>query len=566
MADDDKKLENGEADENKDWQWDASAPTVSDDFEILLRDSEDETDDDADDETEIAADEAVKNIGETDEDVKPAVRKDSKKDAEDSDDEDSDVPPGHCLICGQKIRNSQSEFYCNECRTKYMKVDYGATHIILSIIMVLVAIIGIVTFVSTSKITAAVRKGDELVKKGNYSAAYDAYYAVDEETGKLNEGFRAFLGGISNSLNDTDFELFSSGSNTGKKKAVVIAKSFSVSKDNPDDFFAIVDSSFTKKELDKPEYAQVKGCYDYLKHLIDANTFLNNKIIKEFQDLYLSVSSGEAANEEIAEKRDKIITGIDNAAKERKDITKADAAFVKYALLDYIGQSFGVPVEEDVLYKYISEAYDNAGDYSYIFFNDIASCSVYNENYEKVISAADKMLKSDPSCFDAYYYKAFAYNNLGKFDEALETCDKLGEYSEDVYAVSDIKAAALRRKGSFAAAIDVCENVPKNQKYAEILRQEAIAYYLSNDEDNALKYAREAFDSAIAESYSSSNLDLRIANTCALIYKLCKADEDYDAIVESLGQQGGQLEDSVMSVINGETTFEDMFMKGKGDI
>lgn len=565
MADDEKKLENGEAEEtveSKDWQWDASAPMAKDDFlNIELPEKEDE-------ETEVEENDADEADSSEDEAVEEAVEIPENEITETGKEEkisdNSDVPPGCCIICGEKIRNSRSECYCNECRSKYMKVDYGATHIILSIIMVFLAVIGIVMFASTSKIAKSVSDADKLAKDGKFSAASDAYYEVDNTVYSLNERFNAFLKGISSNLEDITF--YNSGSKISKKQAVIIAKTFSLSYDDAEEFFSLVESSFTDKELNSEKYSQVKSCYDYLKKFFNDYTKINTDLQGAYTPFFEAASSGSADKKDIEAQKQNVIKAIDKYAEENKNIDAGTIDYFKYTLLYYSQQYYGVSVENEEIYSFIKSAYDNAGEYSYLFYQDYASHSLNNLKYDETLAACDDLLKTNPSSADAYYYKALTYLRLEKYDDALTACDKVAQLSPGEYDYCGIKANVLRRRGDFLAAVDVCESVPAANKSAEISRQEAIAYYLSGDEDNALKYAKEAYDSAYAASYNGGAFSLEVVNTSALIYKLCGDEEDYDTIIETIKQSGAELEKSVVSVINGDTTFEDLFMSGKGDI
>lgn len=562
MADDENKLTNNEPEEtadSKDWQWDASAPLAGEDFLDISIPEE------AEEEIEEAAEAVEKIEDEADEAVE--IIEEEAEDAEKEDEEiktGDDIPEGCCIICGEKIKNSPSDCYCNKCRSKYMKVDYGATHIILSLVMIILAVVGIVAFAATSKITGSVKEADKLLKDGKISAASDAYGDVSDTVDSLNERFNAFLQGISQNFEEVTF--FDSGKNVGKKQAELLSKIFSISQNDSEEFFSLVEYYFTEKELNSKKYADVSEFYDYLKKFFDDYTKINQDMQNVYTPFFEAAYSGETDAVEIEKQKNEAVKAIDKYAEENPSILSEAVEYFKYTLLYYSQQYYGVDVEHDELYTYISKAYEEAGKYDYIYFQDIASFAISVEKYDELLKASDKMLKNNPSSADAYYYKAFAYLRLEKFDEALEACDKVAEFSTDVSDNCALKANILRRRGDFRAAVDVCEEVPAPNKSSEILRQEAIAYYLAGDEENALKYAKESYDAAYAASYNGGSFSLEVVNTSALIYKLCGDDEDYEAILETLEQSQQKLEDSVMAVIKGDSTFEDLFMTGKGDI
>ncbi|MCQ2480031.1 MAG: hypothetical protein MJ120_05260 [Clostridia bacterium] len=567
MADDEKKLTNGEAEESaeaKDWQWDASAPMAGEDFLTLSALADEDEEEDA----EETADEATEEIAEEAEISEEATEEKAENEeetAEEAADENGETPPGYCIICGEKIRNSKSEYYCNECRSKYMKVDYGATHIILSVLMVFIAVFGIVMFTATSKISGSISEADKLLKDGKISAASDAYSDVDITVETLNERFNAFLHGISENIESVTF--FNGGKKSDQKRAEILAKTFSLSYDDADTYYSLVESSFTEKQLNSPKYAQVKGCYDYLKKFLADYTTMNEDLQNAYKPLFDAAYTGDADADELSKMAKDVVNAIDKYAAEHTEIGSDVVSYFKYSMLYFAEQNYGIKIDSKDLYSYVLKAYEGAGKFDYLYYQDVASLAFTVDEYNVVLDASNKALEQNPSNSDAYYFKAAAYLRLEKFDEALEACDKLAEYSTDPYDNVSLKANVLRRQGQFLAAADICDSVPAANKSSEISRQEAIAYYLAGDEDNALKYAKESYDIAYSASYNGGGaFSLETVNTSALIYKLCGDDEDYDAVLEALKQSDEELEDSVMAVIKGDATFEDLFMTGKGDI
>ena len=129
--------------EEKSWDWDASAPQAPTDSFDIGEFSAEATSDEAPAEPLT---EAELNPAEKAEKVTQETHEEHK--------------PGTCLICGKDLKKSPSELYCNNCREKYLKVSFGASHIILSIVIVFAAVFGIVLFSSTGKIVSCVRKAD----------------------------------------------------------------------------------------------------------------------------------------------------------------------------------------------------------------------------------------------------------------------------------------------------------------------------------------------------------------------------------------------------------------------
>ena len=85
-----------------------------------------------------------------------------------------------------------------------------------------------------------------------------------------------------------------------------------------------------------------------------------------------------------------------------------------------------------------------------------------------------------------------------------------------------------------------------------------------SDKENALEAIKQSYE--LAMQNTSNGVALEEVNTVALICFICGDTETYDEIVSMFEQQKMELDDSVKKCIKGDITFEDIFMKGSGEV
>ena len=539
-----KKGENGESEEpeNKDWDWEAAtpdAPTDTLDFAELSHDAVHE-----------------QTAEEAEESDEPEIN--------DSEEENDEHKPGFCVICGEPIRRSPSSVYCNVCREKYLCVGYGARHIILSIVMIIVAVVGIVAFMTSAKIVKNVFEGDKALKQSQYANALDSYNSVDSTVTELNSGFNKFLQGISENFGEVD--LFKSGKAVDKKLVKVKLKTLTWQPDDLSAFVSLVDSAYSEKELKNAENKDIKDCYDYCKSAYATYGELQQEwssLIQEYMGSY--DEDGNQSGESTVTEAD-IITYLKNFEEENPDADKSTIEYFRF-ITYYYGYIYFNKTETDNVLSQLQKAYEAAGDFGYLYASDYISIAYSFDKYDVALETAQKQLKVNPSDETAYQYSAKIHAINGNFDDALKDCESLKEYNPDSLQYYALQAEVLRRKGDFTAAVDICEKGKKaGSDSGEFARQEAIAYMLSGEKDKALEQANESYETAYSSSYNGGSVSLEVVNTSALICYLCGDEETYDEIKTQLSNQSYELEDSVKSVISGDKTFEDLFMSGKGDI
>lgn len=535
MAEDtNKKLGSQESEEpQKDWEWDAQTPDAPvDTVEIESFD-----------------------IPAKAEAIEEAPEKEEKEPAH---------QPGCCEICGEKLKNSPSEYYCNVCREKFLKVNYGASHIILSIVMMFVAVIGIVSFASTSKIVSNITDARAHLENGHIARAVDSYNYVESTAVSLNEGFNAFLQGISQNFKEV--KIFDAGTVADKELAQIMVKTITSEYASREAFMGIVESSFTEKELNSKKYADVKACYDFCKSMDDTANSTYDAWYALLEERMSAFDENGKLTKEDVPTVEEIFAVLDDYAKKHPDAEPSTLDFYKMWTVYYEASAFGSLKDSDVM-TYLHSAYEKAGKYGYFYSDYYLSFAWESEDYDNLIKVANETLKVNPANESAYFFLAKTYGQQEKWDDASAICEEILKANPDSLDYYTLKAEVLRRTGDYSASTDICKKGLKAGEDSELYRQASISYMLNEETEKALEAAKSAYEATYAASYSGGTISLEVLNTSALISYLCDEEKAmYNEIVDMLESQDYELEDSVKSVIKGDTTFEDLFTTGKGDI
>lgn len=550
MAEDTNKKTNGEsADrEEKSWDWDAAAPQApTDSFDIGEFSAEAKTD-------EAPAEpltETEPNPAEKAEKVTQETHEEHK--------------PGTCLICGKDLKKSPSELYCNNCREKYLKVSFGASHIILSIVIVFAAVFGIVLFSSTGKIVSCVRKADSEAEQNLISNATDSYNSVADRVSSLNDGLNAFIQGISTNFKTVSF--FDGGTQVKKDLARLSIKTVTSSYTDRKAFINLVNEAFSEKELSKKENADIKACYDFCKAMDDTA----NEMYQDWYDMLESLMNaydddGKLVDKDAPTAKD-ILAHLDKYQKANPDAEKSTVDYYRFMTLYYQYVYFDNADKGEML-GYLQSAYKEAGKYGYFYADNYMGFAWECEKYDELLKIAKETYELNPSNQNAFYFAAKVNVINGNYDEAVNVCNTLLKYNPDSLEYYTIQAEVLRRKGDYTAALDVCAQGKDKGTDPELIRQESIIHMLNGEKEKALASAQDAYEATVTASYNTDDgsVSIEILNTTALICKLCGDDATYDEIKSMMESDDYSLEDSVQKVISGDSTFEDLFMSGKGDI
>ena len=161
------------------WDWDAAVPQT-DTTNITFDDLQ---------ETELKIE------------TEPAEKEDEEKTEEEAQNPDDD---GLCIVCGKRRGNSPSDLYCNECRSKFLRTNYGIGHIILAFVMVIVAALGYFVCTSTVTVSGKLFKAEQCISEKRYNDALNLCSDVLEATDKLNSGVNSVIKGINENIRSLD--------------------------------------------------------------------------------------------------------------------------------------------------------------------------------------------------------------------------------------------------------------------------------------------------------------------------------------------------------------------------
>lgn len=481
-----------------------------------------------------------------------------------ADEEKTPVASDCCEICGEKLKNSPSEYYCEVCREKFLKVNYGASHIILSVVMMFVAVIGIVAFMTTSKIVTNVVEARNHIENQHLARAVDSYTQVDSTVKNLNDGFNAFLKGIS--ANFSDVTVFDAGTVANKEIAEIMVVAMSSSYQDREAFLSLVESSFSEKELNSEKYAHVKECYDFCKAMNDtANDMYEGWYTLLDERMSAFDENGNLTKDDVPT-NEEIIAYLDDYAKKHPEAEASTIEYYKVMTLYYEFASSD-SIENTEIMSYLDSAYKKAGKFGYFYGDYYLSFAWECEDYDKLIRVAEECLKVNPANESAYFFLTKAYTQKNDLNKASGVCEEILKYNPDSLDYYALKAEVLRRTGDYSASADICRKGLKAGEDAELYRQAAIAYMLNEEKEKALEAAKTSYELAYAASYSGDTISLEALNTSALISYLCDEEKViYEEVIKMFESEGYELHESIQKVIKGDITFEDLFTTGKGDL
>lgn len=247
------------------WQWDAAVPETSTDnisFDDLVDIKE-------------AAEEKTEEVAEKIEKAEDGTAEESAEDESETEENQSD-DDGFCIVCGNKRGDSPSDLYCNECREKFLRTDYGVGHIILAFVMVIAAAIGYFVCASTVSVAAKLKEAESYVSEKRYDDAVNTCTEITSDISKINSGVNAVLASANPNFSAVDWF------NEGKKSTILILNSYAdivtTNGNEHENFVYSVESSFTDKDgkfdysaLDGKDCEKIKKVYDFSKAISDAS-------------------------------------------------------------------------------------------------------------------------------------------------------------------------------------------------------------------------------------------------------------------------------------------------------
>ncbi len=526
MSDDNKEksFPEGTADENTDgeWQWDAAVPETETSSITVdeLKTAE----------TEASSEEETEKTEETEE---PEANEDD----------------GLCIVCGKPRGNSPSDLYCEACRKKFLRTNFGVGHIILAFVMVFVTAIGYFVCASTTQLSTHLLAAQACLLEKRYDDAVNECSAISEEVTTLNNGVNAILTAFNK--NHTAEGIFADGNRSQRIVLKAYSETLSIDQSQIQTYVQYVDNIIGAKELNKPENVGIKKVYDYCKELMEYASTAS----QEWQEFIVT----DEETTEVSIKFDEAMAYID---------TLENDTIVKKSWNEYLRFMSAYYAKKDTatILSYFEKAYSESGEFAYMYDPSFMMLLWEEKNYDRLIEVADSAIDRNVNNTNAYYYVIKSNIILGDFDEADARCEAMKNASAESLDYYGMKAEVLRRQGKFDEVIELCKAGIAEGNDAEIYRQQAIAYMLLDDKASALEAAKQSYDISLQNAYSGSNVSLEVFNTSALIACICEDNELYEEIVAIFEQQSLTLEETVQNCIKGEITFEELFMEGVGDI
>ena len=545
--------DDGKENVDGDWEWDAAVPeTATDDITLddlapVEEDSDTKEEAPAEkEESPAPAEEEKTEKEENKTEKKSQKKKENKTEKKEDESEKKDTP---CVICGKSTKNSSSDLYCADCARKYLRTHFGIPQIILAFVMVFFAAFGYFICVSSVDISAQLVKIESHVEQKRHIDAIEGIQALSEDVAALDDGINAVMATFNKNHKTTDFFVDGDRSMRIMLNAYVDSLPFNESQMNT--FIGIVRTEFGEDKIQSHKYKKIKDMYDYCLEVMDYS-----KDIAE--DWYTFMYTDEKTSEQKI-KYEEALAYLDTCPNE----TPAQKSINGW--YRYIAASFAEQ-DESVIFEIFENLIKDLGDYGYLFDFTYLQLAWSYEDYDRVEVIADRLYERNINSTDAYYYAIRANIIQGDFNKANERCERLFADNPESLDYYSAKAEVLRRQGKFQESIDVCKDGIAKGMDAQIYNQQAISYMLLENKEAALEAANSAFE--IITMSTESAAPYEVLNTIALIAHLCDNTDLYDTISQSFVNDAGEVEfdEKVTQCIEGDITFEEIFMEGYGDI
>ncbi|MCI6929014.1 MAG: tetratricopeptide repeat protein [Oscillospiraceae bacterium] len=505
------------------WDWDAAVPQT-DTSNITLDDLQ-ETEEKV---VEQPAEEPEENETEKEEEA-PASNPDDD---------------GLCIVCGKERGNSPSDLYCNACRAKFLRTNYGVGHIILAFFMVIVAALGYFVATSTVTVSSKLYKAEQCISEKRYNDALNLCSEAFDATDKLNSGVNAVIKGINSNATNQDW--FTEGEKATHLILETYVHNMTINASDRQTFVEAVEKYYADGELDQPRNANIKKLYNAIKSVDAIATSLDEKM-NSF------VTQKEDGTYDV--KYDEGIKFFDSY-KVDTDIEKGLMEYYKFMLAYYANK------DSKTALGFIDNAYKISGEYGYLYLQNYMGMAWQYKEYDKVLELSKIATELNVNDASAYYYAVKVYIEKNDFDTADKMCEEMRKANPDGIDYYSTKAEVLRRQNKLDEAIEICRKGIVAGSDSEIYRQQAIAYLLKSDKENALEAIKQSYEIAS----QNQQLSIQTANTVALICFICDDTATYEEVEAMFKQSNMELSDSVKKCIKGDITFEDIFMKGSGEI
>ena len=393
--------------------------------------------------------------------------------------------------------------------------------------MVIVAALGYFVATSTVTVSSKLYKAEQCISEKRYNDALNLCSEAFDATDKLNSGVNAVIKGINSNATNQDW--FTEGEKATHLILETYVHNMTINASDRQTFVEAVDKYYADGELDQPRNADIKKLYNAIKSVDAIATSLDEKM-NSF------VTQKEDGTYDV--KYDEGIKFFDSY-KVDTDIEKGLMEYYKFMLAYYANK------DSKTALGFIDNAYKKSGEYGYLYLQNYMGMAWQYKEYDKVLELSKIATELNVNDASAYYYAVKVYIEKNDFDTAFR-----------------FNSAVAVKQNKLDEAIEICRKGIVAGSDSEIYRQQAIAYLLKSDKENALEAIKQSYEIAT----QNQQLSIQTANTVALICFICDDTKTYEEVEAMFKQSNMELSDSVKKCIKGDITFEDIFMKGSGEI
>lgn len=420
-----------------------------------------------------------------------------------------------CCICHRRaklVKDGVEYEYCGRCRKELIDKKYNWKSVVTFILSIGVAALTVVIGFIASANMISVYHAKKLTYEGKLTSASNYYRNILDEV-KENSAYET------NSV----MSLFTI--DLGEKTArdfldleYRLGFIHNVSED--------IQSYFPSIDLNKKSNAVLKQYVDEYQDIYDLSMSVNT-MIQEFQS---------KKNPTVDELK-KVLEELEKNKKDAGDMKSAFTSYYQY----YVCLS--VDNTEDLQLKYLNEIMKKLPDAKWMYQMSLAQVNLMQNNNSKCIKICNDALADNSESMEAYRMKMKALYRDKKYDEALKVSKQAIEAANGI-----VNSNSEEQQSG--------EVLTNDLKYASnIYYEQAIIYCLKGDMQLAQK--------SIENSYKGNPRSLEGAYVYCLINKLNGNDEAYNDLYSQMTQYGYELPDNAKKLIEGKTSFEEVFVNGK---
>ncbi|MBQ3151249.1 MAG: tetratricopeptide repeat protein [Clostridia bacterium] len=483
------------------------------------------------------------------------------------------VPKGKriCSVCGEVKRLSHFDGdsdRCADCCEKMVRTSVKWYCVPIALIFVLATVVSVYLTVITVPFIKSLDEAEKFAEGSNLSDAFDYY---ENNIMSMAESIDASVKEKLPLFGENKF--FVPGTETFERYCEICAMA-----DSEYEAGVLVqelfDKDFIKKNKTFSDYVSVTDAYD--------KVFAT---VQEINGKYEFTSAEDLRYDEIIAQFEKEKQNTDSPyEKGYYEYFKASVTQFYYDGKDELVEKVQYYLDEMI--KFLPNEYA-------VYGSTVADSAFRSGDYDKAVEAAEFVLSKNRNLTEPYEWLAKAYYKKGETEKAFEVIERLNEavpQSPVYYKLlikynlleNNIEAAEKASAEGDAANGELCEmvfnmylsnNVGQIKRIARQVFAESIDFKAYQCALLLLKDEKQkAFETAYNDSYyrayyyayitgDTSLLSQGVINMTTLCAELCRDKAAVDDI-----SQYGMCDSVTEKVINGELSFEDVFINGKAEI